>query len=260
MAWRQKFRLTPVTRGTDGRGNAAVRLLLRRHASRATTASASTFAEAERPQNDASSQTARVCRMTSTCWERWRNARVVTCVRPTGGGLMISPQVNDRKNLGRLAIGVRRQTFVCHSWFNSVTWLVQIKVKKSWMKIWNVVCRSWLATVCAAKITRFAFPCFSIIWRPASWYKSVRHNVFGSSSWQRCTRKPGRGHYNHSFCFVRIDNLVFGWSSSSHSSSDLELLLLNGGFKLESPQEDGSRTRKEIPQTDCCKTRACNCC
>jgi len=30
--------------------------------------------------------------------------------------------------------------------------------------------------------------------------------------------------------------------------------------KLESLQEDWSRTRQEIPQTACCKARACNCC
>jgi len=36
------------------------------------------------------------------------------------------------------------------------------------------------------------------------------------------------------------------------------LLLLNDENKLESSQEDG-RTRQEIPQTACCKTRACNC-
>jgi len=38
------------------------------------------------------------------------------------------------------------------------------------------------------------------------------------------------------------------------------LLLLNDECKLESLQEDGSRTRQEIPQTVCCKARACKCC
>jgi len=37
-------------------------------------------------------------------------------------------------------------------------------------------------------------------------------------------------------------------------------LLLNDKCKLESLQEDGSRTRQEIPQTAGCKARACNCC
>jgi len=36
--------------------------------------------------------------------------------------------------------------------------------------------------------------------------------------------------------------------------------LLNDEYKLESLQEDGSRTRQEIPQTACCKARACNNC
>jgi len=35
-------------------------------------------------------------------------------------------------------------------------------------------------------------------------------------------------------------------------------LLLNDECKLESLQEDGSRTRQEIPETACCKARACN--
>jgi len=38
------------------------------------------------------------------------------------------------------------------------------------------------------------------------------------------------------------------------------LLLLNDECKLGALQEDGSRTRQEIPQTACCKARACNCC
>ena len=37
-------------------------------------------------------------------------------------------------------------------------------------------------------------------------------------------------------------------------------ILLNDKYKLESLQGDGSRTRQEIPQTDGCKARACNCC
>ena len=37
------------------------------------------------------------------------------------------------------------------------------------------------------------------------------------------------------------------------------LLLLNDEHKLESLQEDGSRTRQEIPQIACCKARTCNC-
>jgi len=37
------------------------------------------------------------------------------------------------------------------------------------------------------------------------------------------------------------------------------LLLLYDEYKLESLQEDGSRTRREISQTACCKARACNC-
>ena len=37
------------------------------------------------------------------------------------------------------------------------------------------------------------------------------------------------------------------------------LLLLLNDCNLESLQ-DGSRTRKEIPQRACCKARACNCC
>jgi len=37
-------------------------------------------------------------------------------------------------------------------------------------------------------------------------------------------------------------------------------LLLNDKYKLESLQEDGSRTRQEIPQTASCKARAYNCC
>jgi len=37
-------------------------------------------------------------------------------------------------------------------------------------------------------------------------------------------------------------------------------LLLNDKYKLESLQEDGSRTRQKIPQTAGCKARACNCC
>jgi len=36
-------------------------------------------------------------------------------------------------------------------------------------------------------------------------------------------------------------------------------LLLNDKYKLESLQEDGSRTRQEIPQTASCKARACSC-
>jgi len=36
--------------------------------------------------------------------------------------------------------------------------------------------------------------------------------------------------------------------------------LLNGKYKLELLQEDGSRTSQEIPQTAGCKARACNCC
>jgi len=38
------------------------------------------------------------------------------------------------------------------------------------------------------------------------------------------------------------------------------LLLLNDTYKLESLQEDGSRTRQEIPETAGSKARACNCC
>jgi len=30
--------------------------------------------------------------------------------------------------------------------------------------------------------------------------------------------------------------------------------------QVESLQEDGSRTRQEVPQTACCKARAYNCC
>jgi len=37
-------------------------------------------------------------------------------------------------------------------------------------------------------------------------------------------------------------------------------LLLNDKYKLESLQEDGSRTRQEIPQTAGCQATACNCC
>ena len=37
-------------------------------------------------------------------------------------------------------------------------------------------------------------------------------------------------------------------------------ILLNDKYKLESLQEDGSRTRQEIPQTAGCKARARNCC
>jgi len=38
------------------------------------------------------------------------------------------------------------------------------------------------------------------------------------------------------------------------------LLLLNDECKLESLQEDGSRTRQEIPRAACCKAIACKCC
>jgi len=41
---------------------------------------------------------------------------------------------------------------------------------------------------------------------------------------------------------------------------DLTIILLNDECKLELLQEAGSRTRQEIPQTACCKARACNCC
>jgi len=37
-------------------------------------------------------------------------------------------------------------------------------------------------------------------------------------------------------------------------------LLLNDKYKLESLQEDGSRTRQENRQTAGCKAGACNCC
>jgi len=41
----------------------------------------------------------------------------------------------------------------------------------------------------------------------------------------------------------------------------LKLLLLNDRNKLESLQEGGSWwTRREIPQTACCKSKAYNCC
>jgi len=37
------------------------------------------------------------------------------------------------------------------------------------------------------------------------------------------------------------------------------IILLNDECKLESLQEDGNRTRQEIPKAACCKARPCKC-